>query len=453
MLPRSLTSRLMLASLAAVLAAALGAVAILLLLWPGSPEAVLRAELLEEVEQIEDGLRTGPDGGLLVGLDYENLSIYDAMPKDAAYQVRDAAGTVVAHSIDGPAQDLLDRMDAAEGEASLPNGAETLRLRLIERGIVHEGRRYAVRVARSERLVVTLRHYAGKLYLRAGLVTVALALVMFTLVVYLTICRMLRPLREASEVARRLEPRKLSMRLSTAGLPAEIVPLIDALNAALARLEAGFRVQQQFLASAAHELKTPLALLQAEIELGGAADTPTLLRDTAQMGRIVHQLLHLAEASEGHNYRFETLDLRVEMEEAIDYLQRLAEPNDVGLQLEVDADRAVCVEADRGALFVLAKNLLENAIHHSPRGAAIRVRVGAEGFSVEDAGRGVAAPDVPFLFERFWRARTEDSGGAGLGLAICREICQAHRWRIDYAGTSAAGGARFAVLTRPEPAA
>lgn len=95
---------------------------------------------------------------------------------------------------------------------------------------------------------------------------------------------------------------------------------------------------------------------------------------------------------------------------------------------------------------MLIKNLLENAIHHSPRGSAVRVSIDRHGFKVQDEGSGVAAADRPHLFERFWRAEQEDGNGAGLGLTICKEICQTHGWRIDYEAP-ASGGACFVVST------
>lgn len=450
MLPRSLTARLMLASLGGLLAAAIAAAAFVWLqFWPASPASMVRAELRGELGDIEEAFRVDAGGRTRVVLDHYDAATYDAMTKDAAYLVLNDAGDEVARSIDGPALAGLRAAPRGARALTLPGGDATVRLQIGERHATREGHRYLIRIARSERLVVTLNTFAGEKFLRGAMVTAGFALCTFALVVYFTIRRMVRPLRRASAVAARLEPGNMSERLRTAGVPNEIAPLIDAFNSALGRLERGFRVQQDFLASAAHELKTPLALLQAEIELGGAADKDALLRDTAQMARIVHQLLHLAEVSEGHNYRFEPVQLRTEIGEAVDYLQRLAAQRGVSLRLDGAASDNT-VEADRGAVFVLAKNLLENALHHSPPGSTVHVRVEADGFWVQDQGRGVAPENIPHLFERFWRADKQNSDGAGLGLAICEEICRAHGWRIRYAGAGSdagASGARFVVTT------
>ena len=445
MLPRSLTGRLMLASMAGVLAAAVaGALVVWVQFWPTSLSALVRTELQEEIDDIVEGMRMDALG-LRVQLNRNNASIYDAMPKDAAYVVFDQAGRVAASSIDGPALDRLMAMRTGDRSASVPSGGGTLHLELVEARTTHAGRPYLIRVARSDRLITTLQNHAGGLYLRGASIAIALALCTFSLVVYLTIRHMVRPLQQASRAAARLEPRNLSVRLQTADLPKEIVPLIEAFNDALGRLADGYRIQQDFLASAAHELKTPLALLQAEIELGGAADTASLLRDTALMARIVHQLLHLAEASEGNNYTLEPLRLSTEVQEVADYMYRLAGKRGIEIVLE-ESGNAV-VQADRGAIFVLIKNLLENAIHHAPDASRITVRVRPDGFSVEDDGPGIPPEQVPLLFQRFWRAPNQEHEGAGLGLTICREICHAHRWQIAY--DASATGACFRVITLP----
>jgi signal transduction histidine kinase len=442
----SLRQRLMWAALAAALAAlAAGAVLISLRVWPYVSTRTLRVELEEEVREVEQGLHRRADGRVAVDLDKRTDDTYDAMPADTAYLVTDAAGREVVRSIDGPALQALRVMPADASTMTVASQTRPVRLQVAERAIVRDGQRYVIRVARSDRLVLTLKEYTGKRYLRAAIVTALLILLFFLAVVFAMISRMLRPLRRASEVAARIGPRNLSARLRTDGLPTELLPLIEALNAALARLEQGYRVQQEFLASAAHELKTPLALLQAEIELGGASHPELLLRDTALMARQVHQLLHLAEVSEGHNYAFAPLSLSAAAADAIEYLARLADQHAVHLELRQQDGRDVQVEADGGALFVLFKNLLENALHHAPDGSVVLLELGPRSFSVQDEGRGVAKADRALLFQRFWRGAHKQGSGAGLGLAICREICLAHGWQIHLDASEGRSGARFVV--------
>ncbi|KLJ00381.1 ATP-binding protein [Luteimonas sp. FCS-9] len=443
MRPRSLAGRLMLAALVGVLAAVVAAL-VVRGQWQPSIETIWRSELEEAVRDLADGLHTDADGRATLWLKPLHLSLYDAMPKDAAYRVVDADGRLVAQSDDGPA---LRGLRNAPGGASLfevDNGGTPIVLQALRRDVERDGHRYAIAVARSDRLVLSLDEYAGRLSLRAGVRTALLMLLVFLLVVFLIVRQSLRPVRVASELAARIGPRNLSARLRMDDLPTELVPLIEALNNALGRLEQGYRVQQAFLATAAHELKTPLALLRGEIELGGAANREVLLRDTALMARQVHQLLHLAEVSEGHNYTFDAVPMHAAAFDAADYLARLADTRGVAIEVRTSGTERE-VEADGGAVFVLLKNLLENAIHHTPRGGSVRLHVSRQGFAVEDDGAGVAPAQRARLFQRFGHGDGPRGDGAGLGLAICREICLAHGWHIALDASHAGPGARFVV--------
>jgi signal transduction histidine kinase len=207
-------------------------------------------------------------------------------------------------------------------------------------------------------------------------------------------------------------------------------PLVDSFNLALERLEHGYRVQQEFLATAAHELKTPLTLIRGQIELGvDAGNREVLLRDISHMGRQVQQLLHLAEASESQNYEFAAVDAGSLVSEVLDYLERLATREGVSLQAAVEPG-LVLLRADRGALFTLLKNLLENAIQHSRSGGVVRLRADSNLISVQDEGPGVSPRDLPKLFTRFWRSADRRDLGAGLGLSICMEIATVHGWDL-----------------------
>ncbi|KQW41611.1 MULTISPECIES: sensor histidine kinase [Pseudomonas] len=157
--------------------------------------------------------------------------------------------------------------------------------------------------------------------------------------------------------------------MQVSSVPSEVVPLVDSFNRVLQRLENGYRTQQEFLATAAHELKTPLALIRAQIELMDSHDRNALLNDVAHMTRQVQQLLLLTEASEAQNYLFAEVELADVAREASDYLQRMAEAAEVRLVLVQNAASADPWQADRSALFTLLKNLLENGWTLSARRA------------------------------------------------------------------------------------
>ena len=133
--------------------------------------------------------------------------------------------------------------------------------------------------------------------------------------------------------------------------------------------------------------------------------------------------------------------------DAVDYLARLSAQHAVHVVVLPPRMPSPAVEADAAAVFVLVKNLLENALHHSPPGSTITIALHADGFSVCDQGGGVAEADRPRLFERFWRGTARDGRGAGLGLSICLEICLSHGWTIRLEPAGGAPGACFVVET------
>ena len=444
-MPRSLAARLMLSAMAGVLFAMLVAlVPIYLLLWPTPSPRILQMKVAHEVDDIDRDLRIDAGGNATLASVGDDNDDYDAMPKDTAYLVTDAAGRTLLQSQEGPALEALRHARVGARSTQVPNGDAMVVLQIAERSVIRDGKRYRIRAARSDRLVAGLTEFAGRMYLRAGAVSTIVALSTFAVIVFLTNRRLVRPLQRASRIASHISPRNLSARLQVEGLPSELEPLIDALNGALSRLENGFRVQQDFLATAAHELKTPLSLLQAEVELGNP-DREVLLRDIALMARQVNQLLHLAEASEDHNYRFSHVSLREVADDAMNYLSRMADQRDVRLLLDVSTGER-SVEADRGAVFMLFKNLLENAVQHSFPGGVVVLSIHRHGFEVSDEGRGIPESDRAHLFDRFWRGAHAVAGeGAGLGLAICREICLAHDWEIRIGPSSEGAGACFQV--------
>jgi signal transduction histidine kinase len=264
-----------------------------------------------------------------------------------------------------------------------------------------------------------------------GIVTFSVVLLfVFGVSAYATLKFALKPLQEISDSAAAISTRALHARLDTKSVPSEIAPLVDSFNRVLGRLEHGFRVQQDFLATAAHELKTPLALIRAQIELMEASDhRGAVLNDVEQMARQVQQLLLLAEASEIHSYRFAVVDVHETVMEAARFLQRAAEAADVTLVTPEYASGPPCL-ADRGALFTLLKNVLENAIEHAPRGSEVQVDIHDATVSVRDWGPGVSEEQLPHLFSRFWRGAHRRDQGAGLGLAICQEVALAHGWTL-----------------------
>lgn len=360
-------------------------------------------------------------------------------------------------------RDILYRVVNAQGQALLPPEAQVLapagrafdpaltRFDLVrENTLLHvatfpldrPGTRYYLQIARSERFQQALTHNDGGTVRMAALATIGLALLVFIVMVLYTFNRLLKPLHAASQAAASITPGNLQTRLSTQGMPSELTPLITALNGALERLAIGYQVQQEFLATVAHELKTPLALMRGTVELGDSPDRATLLADIDGMSRHVQQLLQLAECSETQNYTIGPTDAAAAVADAIAKLDRLALSRGVAIGTPL-TPVPYLIEADRGALFILIRNLLENAIQHAPRGGTVEVELNARGLSVRDYGVGISAQERPLLFRRYWRGSPQNHGGTGLGLAICLQIVLAHGWSISC--EDAEPGARFWV--------
>ncbi|WP_308076525.1 ATP-binding protein [Paraburkholderia megapolitana] len=386
---------------------------------------------LEAVRHLADGLVFDAAGRpVSVQLTDPPAWMFESLPTEVKYRVTDTHGTVLLASPDAGGPPWLNVPRSGHpptvDEATIdgrPFYVATLQ-------IVHAGTVFRVQTAMSTRLNAISVQVKIKPFPRIVNVTFLAATIIFGLSLTITLRRILRPLRKVSDAAALITPRNLTTRLSTRDIPHEIRPLIDAFNAALDRLENGFTVQQQFLASAAHELQTPLTLIRGQIELqGDIQGREPLLKEIDLMARQVRQLLHLAEVSEAQNFSFGAIDPAEVAQDVLTYLSRKAEALHVGLQLE-GAAATLSIWADRSALFILLKNVVENAINVSPAGSTVRMIIDGRSIQIRDEGPGIDDAHLPFLFKRFWRAPSARHDGAGLGLAICREIAIAHGWRI-----------------------
>jgi len=374
---------------------------------------------------------------------------FDSLTSEAAYRVLDETGKTALLSRAGAAFWPAERTPPRLARGRFDFAYEGVSMYGATEPFEHAGRTWYLQVGVSTRLMALLYRVALPLVV-AGVTVFSLVLLLaFGLCAYITLRLTLKPLQQVSDSAAAISPRSLHARLSTEAVPSEIAPLVASFNAALQRLERGYRVQQEFLGSAAHELKTPLALIRAQIELGegGDQERAALLSDVEYMTRQVQQLLLLAEASETLNYSFSVVRVQEIAEEVVAYLRRMAEA--VGVSVEVVTQEPdVQWLADRGALFTLLKNLLENAIQHAPAGTPVLLEIQVDSLSVRDRGPGVTDAQLPLLFERFWRAPDRRDHGAGLGLSICQEIALAHGWQLR--AEPATPGLRFQLSTRSE---
>jgi signal transduction histidine kinase len=256
--------------------------------------------------------------------------------------------------------------------------------------------------------------------------------------------RVLRPIGRITSVARDIQVTDLSRRIELPGPDDELKQLADTFDAMLARLDAAFAAQRQFIADASHELRNPLAIIRTNVDVALAdpnAD-PDDLRQTIEvvrrasdrMARLVDDLLALARRQEPI-LEHELVDLGVAVTEASDDFVVPAAAR--GIVLDRAIAPGVTVTGDRDALKRVVANLLENAVRLAPEGSRIRLATGSEGdrawIAVADEGPGIAAEDQPHVFDRFWRAdraRARADGGTGLGLAIVRQIVESHGGQV-----------------------
>lgn len=313
---------------------------------------------------------------------------------------------------------------------------------------VHNGNSWYCQVAVSRRFMFFAHDTFALRFIENGLILLSLVLFfVFGACVHFALGYTLRPLHKLSQAAAQISPRSLQARLHEDRVPAEIAPLVQSFNIALDRLERGYRLQQEFLATAAHELKTPLALIRAQLELmQDNEERDWLLSDVKYMSRQVQQLLLLTEVSEEQNYKFTAVEPAQVSAEVLSYLQRMADAAGVKLLLKDQSNNAIW-QADKGALFTLVKNLIENAIQHAPAGTEVLLTLTADSLTVRDFGSGVTEDELPQLFNRFWRGEHRRDIGAGLGLAICQEIAVTHQWTLS--AHKATPGLLFSLSIQP----
>jgi two-component system OmpR family sensor kinase len=296
------------------------------------------------------------------------------------------------------------------------------------------------------------RNMAGNLALRT-LGPIAVMMPILMLVVWWVVSGSLQPVaRVRSQVASR-QADDLSP-VSDTGLPDEVRPLVQELNLLFGRVRTAFEAQQNFVADAAHELRTPLAALRLQAQSLDRADTPearqvAVSRLTAGIDRatrLVEQLLILARqeatAAEGTAAKTRPVDLADLARRTAADLAGVAAAKGVDLGLQ-QADPA-SVDGQPDALQILLRNLVDNAVKYTPGGGTVDISVlsgaGTVAVQVEDSGPGIPPDERERVFDRFYRVAGSEAAGSGLGLAIIKAIAERHGAVLTLGSSERLGG-------------
>jgi heavy metal sensor kinase len=252
--------------------------------------------------------------------------------------------------------------------------------------------------------------------------------------------RALKPVDEISQTARNIGEGDLNQRIEV-NTKDELGRLAATLNQMIERLQKALKRQQQLTSDASHELRAPLAVIQAESSLALQKEREageykqsleTVTQEASHMSSIIDRLLVLARADAGKvQLVFEEVNLGNLIRDLSDDVEILCQQK--GLVLEKGATPDFIVKGDRSLLRQLFLNLLDNAIRYTPGGGTISVTFSAErqraAVAIADTGIGIPPEDLPHIFERFYRvdkARSRAEGSSGLGLSICQYIAEVH---------------------------
>jgi signal transduction histidine kinase len=314
----------------------------------------------------------------------------------------------------------------------------------------------AVTVAPVQGQVLTgqdrsLHDRLDRLHLLAG----GLAIVLGLLSAGLMAPALARPVRRLTEAARRMQRGDLDTRVNPGGA-SELRELGQAFNRLAETLEHEERIRRDAAADVAHELRTPLAGIVSRIEAaqdGVLADEQRNLEamhtEALRLTRLVEDLGRLAEAQQpGLTLQRQLLDMQELVQERARVYSDHLQAKGITLQQRLGAARAY---GDRGRIAEIVDNLLSNALRYTDAGGTVTVelsqRDGEAVLEVADTGIGIPGEDLPYIFERFWRgepSRARRTGGAGIGLALVRELVRAHGGRIDVESRPGEGS-RFRV--------
>jgi two-component system sensor histidine kinase QseC len=393
------------------------------------------------VALLSDG---GEDEGDDRELEIEHAPELHHYARNVAFQVWEGGRDLRVHSHNAPRQRLAD-LEKGFSDVTI----EGTRWRVFStwafegRALVQVGERIDARGAVGAQIAW---HLLPPLVVALPLLAIALSL---------AVGRALRPLRVLADAVADRDPRRLEPVPAT-GVPSEVGPIVERLNELFTRIDASLERERAFTADAAHELRTPLAAIRAQAEVARAsADDAERRRALDQViagcdraARLSDQLLTLARLESGEwQGRFAPCDLAAIAREVVAELAQAAHSRGVALVLDVPAPMPT--RGDAALLYVLIRNLVDNAVRYGASGGSVRVALEREArgvaLCVEDQGPGIAQAERAHVLGRFHRGLGTSETGAGLGLAIAQRISTLHGASLSLAAGAGGRGLIAAV--------
>jgi signal transduction histidine kinase len=442
--PPSLQSRLLLRLCFVFVAFFLAAGLVVFLIYHTDSAEIPFDVLTDDLTSLRGSILINPDSS--VAVDQSKLAPaigYMVRTPDGKVNLTGGRHADELTAIETPRQDEVTQSCRLMGHEHVSKKPRTTRVCSLSQLFTLNGQTLVLQVTRrvspnSTALDALLYEWLGE-YLP---VTLPMLLALMAALI-VTLRGALRPLDRLMRYARSITPAQTGLRLPTEDLPQELLGAVEAINGALDRLDRGYQAQRDFLADAAHELRTPLAILAAHLDtMENTTRKPMLRADVDRMARLVNQLLLVAQLEALTIHPDDKADLCNLATELATLLAPLAIKTERGVAV-LNADHPVVVKGNRDALYQALRNLVENALKFTPPGTEVEIEIDRSGaVSVCDRGPGIPEAQREHLFRRFWRADRRHSGGAGLGLAIAYRIATAHAGHLTVSDNPG-GGARF----------
>ncbi len=401
--------------------------------------------LVRQAEEISNFISIGDDGSIDLRLPSRLLEAYNSPGSRFRYAMRDESGRIVATS--GRAVAPLPPFTQSRHRAYEYNnddGAGTRMIGAAFRTAIGQ-RTFITQVERTVPDLQSLNAAVFNEFITDGGWLGFPFLIVLLGISAFTVKKSLAPLDALSAAAAKINPGSSQLRLPHVGIPREILPLVRSINSALDRLDDGLRRQREFGANAAHQLRTPLAVLAANIDVMDDKIVAAKLRyDVELMSRIVSQLLLVA--------RLETLNIR--LDEPVELCSAAREAAENLGPIAISMRKTLEVDEPTGPVFIhgngpivtaAVSNLVENALNHAAAGGTVRIRItSTPSIEVHDSGPGIPPELREKIFERFWQGENSRQG-AGLGLSIVRRIMHALNGSVSVSDAPE-GGAQFSLV-------